>query len=452
MSEPLAVEQPAHNAVSPEKSAPGDAPLSAWYALGALILATLFAIIDRQILVLVADPLRKTLGLSDVNLGMLQGAGLALFAGVAAFPIGWLADRYDRRRVMAACVLVWSLATVACGLSQNFWELMAAATCLGIGEAGLAPGVYSLIPQLFRNRKRLLANTIFIVSANLAVALGLEISGVLIHWVSTHKSQLPVSLSSLDAWRLSYFLVALPGPVISLMILTLKVRPRGALDPGASAPEKRSELIPYLRKHWSLIARFFIGCGLMNLGLAGINSWVPVIAARVYGESAQQVGSGMAAASAAGLLIGSAGGSLYLKGRVARLGALAPFRIIWLGAFVGVLPTALFPWASSATILFALTAIQISGTIAAILPFPTVLQDLAPDALRARVVALAVVVTACIQALGPILVGVASEQISNIANGLSIAVAVVAAPGLLMSGMLLRATESAYTRLVASRA
>lgn len=438
------------DAVSPETASPADAPLSAWYALALLILVTLFAIVDRQILVLVAEPLRKSLELSDVNLGMLQGAGLALFAGVAAFPIGWLADRYDRRMVMAACVLIWSGATFACGLSQNFWQLMTAATFLGIGEAGLAPGVYSLIPRLFRNRKRLLANTIFIVSANLAVAAGLEIGGILIHWVSTHKAELPVLLRALDAWRLSYFLVALPGPIISLMILTLKVRPREAVDPTAGTSRDNPTLIPYLQEHWRLISGFFIGCGLTNLGSTGINSWVPIIAARVYGESAAQVGSGMAAASAAGLMVGTAVGSLYLKFCLPRLGALTPFRIIWLGALFGVLPTLLFPWATSATILFVLTAIQISGTIAALLPFPTVLQDLAPDALRARVVALAVVVTACVQALGPILIGVVSDHFPGITNGLSIAVAVIAAPGLLMSGILLRTTERAYMRLVAS--
>src|SRR6266403_713650 len=83
------------------------ASILAWYAFGVLVLTTVFALLDRQIIVLVMPSLQTSLHLSDLELGALQGLGMALFAGIAGYPIGWLADRYGRRRLLAIGVLVW---------------------------------------------------------------------------------------------------------------------------------------------------------------------------------------------------------------------------------------------------------------------------------------------------------------------------------------------------------
>ena len=96
-------------------SAPREASAGAlaWFGLAVLVIVAFFANIDRQILVLLTEPIRQDFGLSDLQIGLLQGAGIALFAGAAALPIGWVADRVDRRLVLAVCILVWSAATAA---------------------------------------------------------------------------------------------------------------------------------------------------------------------------------------------------------------------------------------------------------------------------------------------------------------------------------------------------
>ena len=130
---------------------------TAAYALGVLVTAAVFAAVNRQILVLLGEPIRQSLGLSDTQLGLLQGLGVTLFCGLAAVPIGWLADRFGRRRLRALCILVWSAATAACGMAQDFTALFVAAAVLGIGEAGLTPIVYGLLPDAVPERRRALA-------------------------------------------------------------------------------------------------------------------------------------------------------------------------------------------------------------------------------------------------------------------------------------------------------
>jgi MFS family permease len=80
----------------------------------------MFALVDRQILVLLAEPIRKHLALSDLQRGLLQGAGIAIFAALATYPLGWLADRFDTRLVLKGCIAAWSTAVAACGLAQTF--------------------------------------------------------------------------------------------------------------------------------------------------------------------------------------------------------------------------------------------------------------------------------------------------------------------------------------------
>src|SRR3546814_626335 len=153
-------------AISPADDEPAaiaapKAPASAWYALFVLVMATLFAYVDRQILNLVAPSLQASLGITDLQIGMLQGLGMAIFASVASYPLGWLADRFGRRLLLAIGVACWSLATALFAFQDSFGGLFAATIGIAIGEAGLAPIVFALIPDLFPETQRHHANFIF---------------------------------------------------------------------------------------------------------------------------------------------------------------------------------------------------------------------------------------------------------------------------------------------------
>ena len=122
-----------------------DATAASWYGLAALIVVSLYGFVDRQVFVLLAEPIKLSMKLSDLQLGLLQGLGVAVFAAIVSYPIAWLADRFDRRVVLSACIAVWSLAVIACGLARDFNELFVASAIVGAGEAGLTPIVFALI-------------------------------------------------------------------------------------------------------------------------------------------------------------------------------------------------------------------------------------------------------------------------------------------------------------------
>lgn len=419
----------------------------AWYGLLVLIVATVFGAIDRQILVLLAEPMRHSLALSDTKLGLLQGVGITLFAGVAAVPLGWLADRYGRRLLLAACVLVWAGATAACGLAQDFPALFLAAAGLGIGEAGLAPIVYGLIPEIVPERRRVLANGIYALAAILGAGLGIGLSGTLVQSLDSIRPLLPASLSGLESWRLAFLAVALPGPLVAAAILLIRLHPQRATA-HEQAQAADASLADYVRVHLRTMVGVFGGVGLAGLGLAASGNWVPIIATRSFGASAVEVGQGVGAAyllgTVAGALVG-VGGVKLLRGR---LGVATPIRVIVIGLAGAAVAGLLFLWARSATELYLLFGLQVAALLAGSVLAPTLLQDMTPAALRSRVIAVGTVVMVSLQSLSPVLVGTLSDALKASPQGLLTAVAVVGAVSLLLAAALTQTAEAAFVRSV----
>ena len=140
-------------------TAPPEEPVSkpplryAWDVIFILILAYITAFLDRQILSLLVEPIRADLGITDFQIGLLQGFAFALFYSICILPAGWMVDRFNRRNLLVVGIFIWSLMTVACGMSDNFTELFLARMGVGIGEAVLNPVAFSLICDYFPRKK-----------------------------------------------------------------------------------------------------------------------------------------------------------------------------------------------------------------------------------------------------------------------------------------------------------
>ncbi len=144
--------------LNPEGLAAGEppwpSPSRAWWAVGVFCIAAILSYSDRQILSLLVDPIRADLHATDVQIGLLQGAAFALIYAVAGVALGRAADVLPRRLVIVAGILIWSLATVACGYAHSFGSLFAARAAVGIGEAALAPAAMSIITDSFPVNRR----------------------------------------------------------------------------------------------------------------------------------------------------------------------------------------------------------------------------------------------------------------------------------------------------------
>jgi MFS family permease len=184
--------------------------------LSILLLAYIFNFIDRQIIGVLAVPIKAELQLSDTQLSLMGGIAFALFYSGIAIPVAWLADRRSRVNIIAFSVALWSAFTAACGLAQNFWHLFLARMGVGIGEAGGVAPSYALISDFFPKERRARALALFSLGIPIGSALGVFFGG----WIA----------SNLD-WRSAFLIVGLAGLPAALAVkLGIREPVRGGFD------------------------------------------------------------------------------------------------------------------------------------------------------------------------------------------------------------------------------
>ena len=157
-------------------------PVYAWYMTLLLMLLYMFSFLDRTIIVLLIEPIKRDLLLNDTQISLLYGLAFAVFYTFLGIPIARLADSKSRRSIIAVGVLFWSAMTVACGLAKSFGDLFAARIGVGAGEAALSPAAYSLISDSFPEEKRAKAMSVYTMGLYLGVGLAMLLGGQVIEF------------------------------------------------------------------------------------------------------------------------------------------------------------------------------------------------------------------------------------------------------------------------------
>ncbi len=422
----------------------------AWFALAILVAIGLYVVLDRQVVVLQIEAIRHELGLSDFQIGLLQGLSLALFAAVAGYPIGWLADRFDRRIVLALCIAVWSVAVVVSGLSRNFTELVIASAIVGAGEAGVTPIAYALIPELFKGARRQLANSIYMVGGRFGVGLAIAAAGLLIANVETARSILPAALQDLPTWRLALIASALPGLPILVLVALLPGSRLKVTAPAAAVASGAPPVLPFLRAHRLTFGSFYVGVGMLVFGFSAVGAFTPIIAMRSMGASAAEVGNAMGLATVIATGVGLALSIALTRALAAREGARMPITMLSAASLLGAVASGVLPAVATATQLFVAFGVGLVCVMIGAMTFPTALQDMTPAPLRTRLVSIVIVVNTVLSAFAPPLVGALSDRIPGEARGLLWAMSAVATVGLLVSFAALRFCARHYERTIAA--
>jgi MFS family permease len=187
-----------------------------WYVLIMMMLVYTISIADRYVFSQVQDKIKAEMQLSDFGIGLVGGVSLGLFYVTMGIPLSWLADRKNRRNLLALSITIWSAATALCGLSRNFVELLLARIGVGIGEAGGTPPCNSIVADYFPAARRPMAMTIFALGAPIGAWLGADMAGAISHAYG---------------WRTAFLALGVPGVVLAAIImLTIKEPERGRLD------------------------------------------------------------------------------------------------------------------------------------------------------------------------------------------------------------------------------
>ncbi|AXB78693.1 MFS transporter [Novosphingobium sp. P6W] len=266
---------------------------SPWFALAALTITFSVGFVDRQILNLLVQPIKADFGLSDLEISLLQGAAFSIAYLIMSPVFGRWVDVSGRRRILLGCIAVWSVFTAACGFTRSFGALFAARSGVGAAEAGLTPSSWSLLSDLFDEKRLARALSIYNMGPYIGSGLALLLGGVVIEWATrADLSAVPV-IGALAPWQITFVIVSTLGLVCIAMVAAMREPPRGAVDPGQTdspPPLTLGEALSILWAHRGFYGYFYIGMALAIIPIYAFPAWLPTVAIRQYGVSIGQVG------------------------------------------------------------------------------------------------------------------------------------------------------------------
>lgn len=424
-------------------------PRYGWFVVALLVLAYAFGVVDRIVIGLLTQPIKADLGLSDTQLGIIQGFAFSLFYALFALPVGMLVDRWRRVPVLWGGIAVWSVATVACGMASSYAQLFMARVFVGAGEATTTPASSSIIADYFPPADRARAYGVFAMGGSIGIGIAYLLGSVAIQLAAGARGSLPGLLGGLREWQIVFFIVGAPGVLLAvLMALAIREPVRRG---GVPTTEKLSlgPLWRELRINRLALLTIMLGT-IMNVMIVNAQlAWFPTLFFRVHEWTPARVGNALAlvgvpfglfSAITAGWVLswlakrGRDDGPLLVMGLQCAVWAI-------FGPLKSLAPTPQLALAGHvATSLFATWAVTAALTA---------LNQMTPNRLRGQVVAVYTLLTAFVGvALGSVAVGVLNDYVFTDPTGVAPSLAVVCAAGGLFGIALLTYGRRAYVRAV----
>ncbi|GAB7555416.1 MFS transporter [Novosphingobium sp. 11B] len=267
-------------------SLPYPKPAYAWFVVVCLQLAYAVALIDRQILSLLVQPIRADLALSDTQFSLLVGFAFVLFYSTMGLFCGRLADTRNRRNMIIYGMILWSLATAACGLATNFTQLFITRMLVGVGEAVLSPAAYSMIADYFPKEKRSQAAAAYSMAISLGYGGALLAGGLIVAAVSEHQSIVVPVVGSLRGWQAVLMIVGAPGLIVAAMMLFIREPVRREVKKGE---HKVGDAIAFVRSRAQILTLVILAFALNGLITNCVSTWTPATFMRTFGWSAAHI-------------------------------------------------------------------------------------------------------------------------------------------------------------------
>ncbi len=396
---------------------------AAWLTLAALFVAYICSFIDRMIVGLLVDQIKADLQISDTQISLIQGLSFAVFFTLASIPIGRLIDRVHRTRAVAAGIAAWSVATVACGQASSFAGLFLARMGVGVGEAVLSPAAYSIIADRFPRRRLGLAMGIFGLGSATGAGLAFMIGGGVVALVAQADSMVLPLFGTVRPWQFAFIVAGLPGLAIAIAFLFIP-DPGHAERPAVAVPfsDVRAELRRKAGFYWAV----FGGVAAVNLSVLGTVNWLPAMYMRGFGTELSTTGYIAGSLLIAGGLIGMVGGGVAMD----RMGGGAPaarMRFCGWAVALATIPAAAFPLVPTVWGAGLLFVAFFTAAAAVVSAAPSVLQEIAPNGMRATIAAVYVfVINAVGIGLGPSVTAVLADAAFPGGDGIRNAMAIVA--------------------------
>jgi len=383
---------------------------SAIYALVVLVIVNSINYMDRTVVSVLAPLIKQDLSLTDTQLGFIGGLAFTLFYALMALPIGAAVDRFTRKYVLSAGIVVWSAAVFLSGMAGSFGSLFVVRALTGTGESSAHPSGVSLLGDYFSQKVRTIAIAVFQMGVPLGAGIGLIVGGI---------------LAQKYGWQKTFFFYAVPGIIVIPLILLTRNPVRGIQD-GLTAADRQGvpgrDFFGTVGKILSTKTLIFhyIATALIQLGIQAYAFWMPTYLVRERGYDIAAAGKLAGIAMLVGGIVGALGGAIvadlwFRKDKTARLkvqtiaaAAAIPFVIV---SYIAVSSSILIPAIFLAIIL----------SIAMFPIHSAVIVDLVEPQDRGVGMALLLLLqTGVGYSLGPPLVGLISDLSDSLFRGLLI--------------------------------
>jgi MFS family permease len=423
--------------VEPERGYP--APRYAWYVVTLLLLANVSAHVDRQILTLLVDEIKRDLAVSDTQMGLLVGLPFGLFYATLGLPLGRLADSWNRRNLIAIGIATWSAMTALFGVARGYTQLLLARTGVGVGEAALVPPAVSLLGDYFPPKRLATALSVFSTAVFVGSGLAYYISGLVAEAMSGLSAPTLPLVGVIRPWQAIFLVVGLPGLVVALLMLTV-AEPRRRGSRGGSIRETLAHL-------WRERAPFLyltVGYSLYVLVNYGTAAWLPSYFIRVHQWTQGEVGLFMGGGTMIFGTLGIVSGG-WIADRMRERGIVGSRLLIGSIGAIGALASGvgLYLTRDDTTAKLLLIPLNIFHA----LPFgaaPAAVVDLAPARMRGQVTAIFFFALNVIGfTMGPVAVGRLTDLVYG-ETGVGYSILTVAVVGLLAAAVVLAFGSRVY--------
>jgi predicted MFS family arabinose efflux permease len=368
-----------------------------YYVLGVLTVVYALNFLDRTIFNVLIEPIKQEFALSDTAMGLLAGFGFVLLYSLLGIPIARVADRLNRRNIVALAFAFWSAMTFLCGMATNVTSLTLARIGVGLGESASSPASQSIVADLFDKNERPRALGIFAIGTYLGIFLGYFIGG----FVDQHYG-----------WRMAFYVAGLPGVALAALLwLTVPEPKRGAMAE-TFTPEPLGATLRFLASQQSFVI-VLVGFCLTTYTNYATAAWVPPFLARVHHLSSAEIGTyagtfkglaGMAGTLLGGLLVAQ------ISRRDDRWKLWAPAIMSGLAGPMFTLCMLTADFATMVTAL-ALTSFLVGFHLG---PIFAIAQTVARPSMRALASALIALTATCFgQGVGPLTVGMINDALKD---------------------------------------
>jgi predicted MFS family arabinose efflux permease len=383
----------------------------AWLATIILAMAALICSADKSLPGLLMEPIKHAMSLSDTQIGVLTGFTFAISMSLAAFPLAWLADRYDRTMLLAIAIAAWCLLTVASGFAHDFTTLFLCRLGVGIGEAALMPASLSLIGDLFPLRRVARASAIMTYAGISGTFIAMAGGGALYDGFHAAALAGTLPLAPEDARRWTTIIFGAAGLIVAVLVGTILPEPRRTKPASIAATGPVADFGSYLRAATPFLLIFLLFSGASAIFISGFNVWMAPFFSRTFGWSIGEVGRVVGAVLLIGGLAGPAIG-FFFHGLVRKwLGREAPVLTICVMLSIAlpfVVGGPFMPTGLGAAVAVGIVAAIAAGSGIAM---SVVFVSIAPSHLRARLIAVLILFGGLIGSTGSFLYGAFTDHV-----------------------------------------